>query len=282
MPYKVLVNERTYMAMETDGPKCLGAVGANFYRSWVFPLYTPSGHTVVREFAFDHPFHNGCFVGQHPVLLEGRRANFWAMPPRRGPADAIFEDLGRMDFKKEPDRTEIHAQGVGITQEAVWRDQNEEPVLNEVRTSNFIAAQDATLCDLTSHKRAAYGALEFPQTKFGSIGMRVEPRLLPPLGGTVIGDGGRRGSAEEVHEQESDFVAFENVLPNGQRFGVLMGILGEARGPWFIRDYGMALYNPTWRQSIHVPQGESWTIGLRFVAYEGALTEHRAQAWLDL
>ena len=40
---------------------------------WVYPLYTPAGHQVLQEFAFDHPFHNGCFVGLHPVVYAERR-----------------------------------------------------------------------------------------------------------------------------------------------------------------------------------------------------------------
>jgi len=84
-----------------------------------------------------------------------------------------------------------------------------------------------------------------------------------------------------VHEKESDFVAYENNLPDGRRFGVFLTILeGGKRGPWFIRDYGMAIFNPTWRQSIATPKGESWSIGLRVVAYDGELTEKRARSWM--
>jgi len=102
------------------------------------------------------------------------------------------------------------------------------------------------------------------------------------MGGIVIGDGNRRGNVEVVHEQDSDFVAYENALAGYGRFGVLMTILDEGvRGPWFIRDYGMALYNPTWRQSISTPEGESWIISLRVVAYDGELTEERARRWIE-
>ena len=63
----------------------------------------------------------------------------------------------------------------------------------------------------------------------------------------------------------------------------LMTILDkDIRGPWFIRDYGMALYNPTWRDSITIPESETWKIGLRFVAYDGALTTDRAHSWCSV
>src|SRR5688500_13898876 len=76
-PFDVLVNRpgpgnpATQMVVERATGRFLGAFGTSFYRSWVFPLYTPSGLTVLQEFAYDHPFHNGLFVAQHPVHAGG-------------------------------------------------------------------------------------------------------------------------------------------------------------------------------------------------------------------
>ncbi len=280
-PFEVKVNERTHMVVEAASGRCLGAVGSNFYRCWVFPLYTPAGRTVVREFPFDHPFHNGCFVAQHPVVVGGRTGNLWACPPRRGPDDHLFEHVGRMDAPPRPDRLEPHARGVRFALNITWRDEHDRPLIDEHRTVDLFAAADATVCDLFSTKTAAYGPAEFPRSKFGAIGIRAEPRLLPALGGQILADAGRTGRAEIVHEGESDFVAYQSGPGGGEPFGVLMHILApRARGPWFIRDYGMALYNPTWTQTIRVQEGQSWTVGLRIAAYDGALTEGRARAWL--
>jgi hypothetical protein len=133
---------------------------------------------------------------------------------------------------------------------------------------------------MTSEKIASYGAATYPQTKFGSIGIRVEPRLLPVMGGIVLGDNERKGDVEVVHEGESDFVAYQNILAGHGPFGVCMTILNkDVRGPWFIRDYGMALYNPTWTGSVSTLAGESWTVSLRVVAYDGELTTARAAQW---
>ena len=281
--YKVTVNERTHMVVECATGRWLGACGANFYRPWVFPLYTPRGSTVVREFPFDHPFHNGVFVGQQPVLAAGRTGNLWAAPPPRSFDDEVSKDVGRMDLPEGQPEVSIAADGVRFTFRSVWRDGQERPVIDEVRTIALRAVDDATVCDVTSEKIAAYGLAEYPRTKFGAVGARVEPRLLPLLGGVIIADAGRRGGAEVVHEGESDFVAYENDQPGVGRFGLLMHILDEAvRGPWFIRDYGMAMYNPTWARSVRRAEGESWTVSLRVVAYDGALTEERARTWLGV
>ena len=141
--FEVRVNAKTHLVVEPDTGRCLGGVGANFYRPFVFPFYTPAGHTVVQEFAFDHPFHNGIFVGQGPVQVGDREAGFWASPPRRSFTDKVFERLGRMDTQKDIDITP-HADGVQFVQNVVWRDENEEPLIDEIRTVNLHALADAT------------------------------------------------------------------------------------------------------------------------------------------
>jgi hypothetical protein len=276
--YEVIVNARTHLVVDTDTGRCLGGVGANFYRPFVFPFYTPAGHTVIQEFAFDHPFHNGIFVGQAPVKVGYREAWFWGAPPRRSFTDRLFENLGRMETEKELDISP-HADGVKIVQKIIWRDANENSLVDEIRTVNLYSAPDGTVCDMTSEKIANYGVVEYPQTKYGSIGMRVEPRLLPIMGGVVIGDNDRRGKVDAL-QGVSDYVAYQNHLPGHGDFGVFMTILEEGiRGPWFIRDYGMALYNPTQTGPVSTPANGTWKIGLRFVAYDGELTADRADRW---
>jgi hypothetical protein len=51
------------------------------------------------------------------------------------------------------------------------------------------------------------------------------------------------------------------------------------RGPWFIRDYGMAMFNATQNAAIVLPAGGSWTASLRIVAYDGPLAAERIEAW---
>ena len=184
-----------YLAVDAENNRCLGGFGSNYYRSWVFPLYTPQGLTVVQEFPFDHPFHNGFWVAQGPVLFERKESHFWAAPPYRRPNEPLFTHLGRVEAGRAP-TIETHMSGVRFTLRSVWRDSQERPVLDETRIVDLFSVNDAAICDMRSAKRAAYGALDYAQTKFGSIGVRVEPRLLPILGGEIIADGCRCASIE--------------------------------------------------------------------------------------
>ena len=276
--FEVIINAKTHLVVCSRTGRCLGGVGANFYRPFVFPFYTPAGHTVIQEFAFDHPFHNGIFVGQAPVKVDDKEAWFWGAPPRRSFSDRLFEKLGRMETQKEMEITP-YKDGIQFIQQLIWRDENEEPMIDEVRTVNLYTLDDATVCEMTSEKIASYGEVEYPQSKYGSIGMRVEPRLLPVMGGVVIGDNNRRGKVDAI-QGISDFVVYQNQLAGQKDFGVFMTILEDGiRGPWFIRDYGMALYNPTQESTITTPLNEVWKIALRFVAYDGELTDERIRNW---
>ena len=283
--YTIQTNAQSHF-VRTDN-RLLGAYGTNFWRSWIYPFYTPSGRTVVENFPFDHPFHNGIFVGQNPVRVGEREGNFWAFPVKRNNDDHIMKKMGRMDPQGEP-AAEVTDDGVRFTLKSTWRDEQEEPLIDEERTVILRALPDANLCDMTSRKTAAYGRVQFAKTKFGSLGVRVEPRLLPALGGQVIGcDDGelRRGTADEVANQTAcDAVAYENDVPGIGAFGICLMILEntispDRRGPWFIRDYGMAMFNATQSEGITVPDGEAWTAALRVVAYDGALTSERLTAW---
>lgn len=277
--YEVLVNVKSYLVRHTPSGQFLGAFGSSFWRSWVYPLYTPSGRTVVENFPFDHPFHNGMFVGQNPVKVGGREGNFWAFPVKREHNDHIMTKMGRMDPQGTP-AVEVTDAGVRFTLKSIWRDEQELPLIDEERSVVLRSLAGATVCDMISRKTASYGDVEFSKTKFGSIGVRVEPRLLPPLGGVIIADGGRRGTAELVDaNRESDFVAYENTIA-GHTFGLFLHILDAGvRGPWFVRDYGMAMYNPTWETAVAVPKDKTWTVSLRAIAYDGALTPELAATW---
>ena len=170
-----------YLVSDPVSGRCLGGVGANYYRAWVFPLYTPNGLTVIQEFPFDHPFHNGFWVAQGPIFIDGREVTFWPSPPMRKANEALFSHMGRMETLGKPQIEPID-NGVRFQLKLLWRDKNEQPVLDEVRTIDLYSVEDATICDMRSSKIASYGALDFAQTKFGSIGIRVEPRLLPISG----------------------------------------------------------------------------------------------------
>jgi hypothetical protein len=266
-----------YVVHDDATGRWLGGVGANYYRAWVFPLYTPRGLTVLQEFPFDHPFHNGLWVAQGPLQFGGETVHFWPAPPERRPGESLFQHMGRIESVGLPE-VEPHDCGVRFTLQTVWRTRAGAPVLDETRTIDLRAVDDATVCDVTTVQTAAYGALHYEASKFGAICVRTDPRLTPVVGAEVIADGGRRGKAEVALAQPNRYVAYESQSSDG--FGLLLAVPGAQPHEWFIRDYGLATYNPMFEQPRAVAAGESLRINLRVVAYDGPLTEARAQRWV--
>jgi hypothetical protein len=203
----------------------------------------------------------------------------------------VFEHIGRLRYSK-PDRLELGERGVRATYETIWHDEDGEPVLDELRTYELFGDDDATLCDITTRKTASYGPVSFEPTKFGTIGARVQPQLLPPMGAQIVaGDGRemRRGLADEVATGKAcDFVAYEAEPGGLGRFGLCLQVLDNSaspdrRGPWFLRDYGMAMFNATPPGSgpIRLEAGQTWTATLRAAAYDGAVDPRRAATWRE-
>lgn len=279
--HEVITNEATDLVVNTKTGVVVGGIGHNQYRPWVFPLYAPSGRTVIQAFPHLHPWHNGIFVGQNPVISGKRTGNFWAVPPKRRADDPIFENIGRVEVTDKLNAHTIQG-GVEFHMGCQWLDETDSPLLSEERTVRFVQAEDAHLCEVISARRAMYGPLSFPQTKFGGLGLRAEPLLSPDTGATVIADNNRKGNVDVIHEGDSDYVAYEADRPIGQggALGVCMMIRESGvRGPWFIRDFGMAMYNPTWRSGIELSQGDTWTLSLLVAAYDEPLTDERARRW---
>lgn len=279
--------------VETATGRMLAGVGHNPHRAWVYPLNTPRGLGVVQEYPFDHPFHNGVFVGQAMVRTNGREAHFWAPAPDwRNPTNHIYHDIGQLRYgHDQPSDLRARPGGYRFTYENVWCDERDAPMLDEVRTIDVYDTDDAVVCDVVSAKRAAYGAVEYAANKHGSIGVRVHPQLLPFMGGELVaGEAGElfRGRADEVVAgQARDVVAYEVEAPGLGRFGVCLLVLDntaspDRSGPWFVRDYGMAMFNATLTEAVRSADGEVWTVGLRIVAYDGEVSAERVARWRDV
>ena len=276
------------MVMEQATGRLLGGVGHNDLRSWCYPLNTPGGLGVTQEYAFDHSFHNGVFVAQARVVCGGVLSNFWVVHPDwRSPDSHVYNHLGRIRYRQRADITPLGT-GFRFTYRSTWEGCDGAPVLDEVRHFDLYAADGVTICDVISRKTAAYGELRFEANKHGSIGVRVQPQLLPPFGGEMVAGAGselQRGLADEVaFGKERDFVAYEAEPAGLGRFGVCLLVLNNTAsasrsGPWFVRDYGMAMFNATMDDDVAVAAGETWEAALRVAAYDGAVSVDRVRSW---
>lgn len=280
--YEVAANESTQLVRNSRTGVFLGGVGESYFRPWVFPLYAPSGRTVLAAFPHAHPWHNGIFVGTNPVFQGERKANFWGIPLPRKPGDPAIDKVGRIELTHR----EIvpSAKGLCFRMATLWRDENDAPFLTEQRDTTFFETSDAHICDVTTLKRASFGPLSFPKAGFGGLGIRCEAILTVEAGGIMLADQDRR-DASAVHEDFSDYVAYQRDLPESQggTLGVcLLALDGDRRGPWMVRNFGAAWYNPLCREALELADGATHSLSLRVVAYDGPLSQDRITAWSSL
>ena len=270
-----------WMLFDEARRKCVLGVGYHWYRPWLYPLFTPCSHQVLQEYAFDHPFHNGCFVGLHPVVHEGRHHNFWATPPQRQEHDPFLADLGRVVLQPSTIfKAEAHSAFARLNLN--WQGADGILLLTETREYRVIAGAEFNQVSMTCRLTAQQN-IQLPATKFAGIGIRVAPELTPGFNarfGRIMSlDAGsapftRRGGEksflpsplEEMHGESAHGIWTE-AAHDGRGFGLYV-CAQEPQVPWFARGYGLFLHNPLQRHGRDLIAGEELTWCLTLGAYD--------------
>jgi hypothetical protein len=241
-----------------------GAYTLGYHRSHVWPLYTPQGVCVIQEYPPDHIHHQGLMVGQDEV----NGHNFWAAGHPHHPATRqLSEHLA----------TGVEGEAAVVRQTNVWTGAGGEQVFREERTVTFRPTLTGTLVDIVSTRIAAYGPVHFGKTKEAGIGMRYNPEMEGGLGGRIESSNGAIGEAG-TFDTAADWIAVCGTV-SGRDAGIaIMPYPDGERCPWFTRDYGITLYNPSRHRVIALEEGGQYTLGVRFVAYDGKTDPDRLHA----
>jgi hypothetical protein len=253
------------LAFNEDRGAPVAGIGHHHYRPWLFPLYTPSGQQVLQEFAFDHPFHNGCFMGWSPVRVNGSDHNFWATPPQRTQPDPMMEHLGR---QRQEGVMRLAREGAAIvaTMSVAWEAQDGTPVMAEER--RFTVRADAAFHQVSVESRlqALDSEIVLPVTKFAGLGVRLDVRLTQLAGAVFSGDSGH-GEADQLHGRASSFIDIEG-KHGSHRFGLRLSSRRSLK--WFVRGYGLVLLNPVTEAPTCLKAGEVLVQDITLTAYDGA------------
>lgn len=249
-----------WLAWNASKATAIAGVGASYMRPWLFPLYTPAGRQTLQEFAFDHPFHNGLFIGIHPVECAGVSHNFWATPPQRAAEDEFMNALGRIVMRGEPalasDRGVLHAKF-----ETEWVGLNDLVVFAERRSFEIYVDEAGHHVSMES-KLSALCDLHIPVTKFAGVGVRLDPRLTKTAGGRFVCQHGS-GGAVVAHGKTLDKL---DVVAGGSNGFALTIRSDHYKGPWFVRDYGLVLLNPATNEAIDMKAGDELRLSVSLIA----------------
>lgn len=239
-----------------DG-KLISGYSANELRSYVFPLYTPAGVLVIQEAPPDHPHHQGIWAG---LEIDGH--DLWNAG-----------SFGRACHRQTNHRplTELtpttDENGVIFAHEVVWETVGGTRLLQEKRTVRFSADGECTRVDWRSDFSAADRPVTLGQTKEAGLALRVPPHWETSFGGVIRNAAGAVGESA-CFDSDSPWLNVQGSAGNGQYAGVVL-LPRSQPCPWFTRDYGCHVYNPLRQQPVHLQPGESFSLALTVLAYDG-------------
>jgi hypothetical protein len=239
-----------------DG-ELIGGYAANALRSYVFPLYTPGGVLVLQEAPPDHPHHQGIHVG---LSIDGYDLWNAGSGDRDRHAQWLSIPLGEI-------KPEISDDGVRIAHSVQWVTVDGQTLLREDRQVRFRCTEDATWVDWRSTFHATERAVHIDQTKEAGIAVRVPPHWETLFGGQIRNANGDVGESN-CFDRSSPWLNIQGSAGNGQKAGVVI-VPKSVACPWFTRDYGEHIYNPSRHHPIPVDAGASFTWAVNVLAYDG-------------
>jgi hypothetical protein len=240
----------------------LGGYSANDLRSYVFPLYTPGGVLVLQEAPPDHPHHQGIHVG---LSVDGYDIWNAGSGRRERHAQRLPGPLGEV-------QPAIAETGIHIAHPVQWTTVDGKLLLSEERTVHVERQDGFTHVYWRSTFQAGDRPVAIDQTKEAGIALRVPPHWESLFGGQIRNAAGAVGEAA-CFDQSSPWLNIQGSAGNGQTAGVVFTHAAESEAcPWFTRDYGEHVYNPSRHHPIQLEAGASFAWATHILAYDGDAT----------
>jgi hypothetical protein len=243
----------------TADDELIGGYAANALRSYVFPLYTPAGVLVLQEAPPDHPHHQGIHAG---LSIDGYDVWNAGSAARERHAQRLSVPLGEI-------KPEINEDGVGIAHPVQWTTVDGQTLLHEERQVHFSSVDEFTRVRWRSTFRAPDRSIHIDQTKEAGIAVRVPPHWETLFGGQIRNAQGDVGEAA-CFDRSSPWLNIQGAAGNGHVAGIVFAPTAESEPcPWFTRDYGEHVYNPSRHHPIPLDAGASFTWAVDVLAYDG-------------
>ena len=249
----------------------------------LYPLMSPSGVKMTRSFPFehvegesaDHPHHTGIFFTYDKVNGSG----FWnntQFPPHITDVEIVEKTGGEKGVLKFT---------------ALWKDDNDQPLLQEARTMTFIPGKDQTVIDFDIQLTALVDNVVFEDTKEGMFGIRVAHQLREKdQTGHYFSSNGDEGE-KGVWGKRAQWVTLEGQI-DGKDVGI--AILNHPTSTnyptyWHARAYGLFAANPLGQYvfqksrkeenpqklELTLEKGQSAPFGFRVIVYDGSRTKEQ-------
>lgn len=264
--------------LRLDGRPVL-ALTQGRYRAYVYPLWTPSGHTLTTEAPADHPHHQSFWIAadhvhcKMPVAhgdVEDYTYNFYLDETFQGRAPGQIVETALA--ASVVDETTLR-----IEQTLDWRGPIEwaapagRIAARETRTLTVRARPSMYVIDVESRLASADWAFTLGPTRHAYFNVRMADSMVVPMGGVIQDDAGRSGG-EAVTGTRSRWVDFSGPVGAGRTAGV--SVFPDPRDhddlSWFVADWGVVTVGPFRIKGRLVSQGDALTARYRVLAHDGS------------
>lgn len=213
---------------------------STFPRPFLWPVHGPDQKRLTRAFPMEE------VAGEE--LDHKHHRSLWTAYGEVNGADDWSEEYGHAVIRHQ--QFDSKSEGpvyAGFTAINIWYSNTEKPLLNEIRTVRlFNAGPDFRLLDYSVHLMAAYGPVEFGDTKeAGIISFRVASSMDGVRGGVIENAQGGKGE-KACWGKRSDWCDYSGLV-DGDTYGIaVLNHPANTNGAprWHARDYGLMTSNP--------------------------------------
>jgi hypothetical protein len=260
------------------GGRTILALTQGEFRSYTYPLVTPSGYCVTSESPADHPHHSSLWIAADHVhalmpaaggTTEEYTYNFYVNEIFQGRAP------GRILEKTASGRS-LDGNRFEIVQELEWRGPSEwaaasgRCLLLERRVLAINAGQGRHRIDVTSELTARDFAIRLGPTRHAYFNIRVADCMIAANGGVVKDDRGRSGGTA-VSGEGARWVDFTGPVGGDKAAGITIIPHPNLERPpyWFVADWGVVTVGPFRAEPLQLKKGQPFSSRHTILVHDG-------------
>ena len=252
------INKQELHVLKDDG-SIIAGVNIGYYRPWIYPLCTPAGVNILREFPPDHGFHNGAFFGHYPLVANGLTHNFWGAPPFRSESDEIAVWVGRLSSRLAS--VKVHENNVTLILDCAWISHEGDTIVDEQRTFSIETSFEQTrLHTKSTLLNTSKQLVSFNKSKCGGHAYRLSAQAfafedcIVTTSDNEIGIERAHGTCAE-HDKKITISSGKTTLELGASPDCF----------YFVRSYGLVCANPFLELQKKLHANESYTFYSKLV-----------------
>jgi hypothetical protein len=261
------------------GEQALAAFSQSDFRSYLYPIRTPSGIVVTAEAPADHPHQQSVWVGADQVScffpysandFERGTYNFFVNEPFQGRAPGRIRALGWSRGYE----TDVSIQ---VALELAWEgpvewgiDDGRRTIALETRTIALSAPSNGRYAiDIESRLSATDWDLELGPTRHAYLGIRLADGLRVIDGGRIVSPAATRNHAGVVIDTPG-WIDYSGKASTGHEGGIaLLAGTSAAGSSCVATDWGMLLLNPFATAGLRLARGGVFTLAARLIVHDG-------------